>query len=603
MREWEIGAVENIHGALPYIRFAPILALVSVGVNRIGKEHSPFGIWEEDYSAVKTLIDRLRHKGVRDIRRYLRKHPETLLAAVMAIELIDVNEAGWKIYRAESKEELLRVDADYDAWKDTNWADYYVEEIAGLAAGTGNFTAEFPEQALDGSEIVVRCIMHVLEGHEETWSRVITTIEDVTEHKALEDQLRQAQKMEAVGQLTGGIAHDFNNLLAIVCGNLELIGEEIEDNEHLHRRVGYAIDAANDAATLTRRLLAFSRKQSLDPRATDANELVQNMLSLWARTLGATIDVETRFAIGLPPTLVDPAQFENALLNLALNARDAMPDGGRLTIETAVRTLGADDTDGDAPAPAGQYVMVAVGDSGAGMPAEIVEHVFEPFFTTKDVGKGSGLGLSMVHGFVKQSGGRVRIESEVGVGTTIRIYLPQAGRQAISDATPELQLPRRGGGETILVVEDEARVRQFAVTALTRLGYVVHAASDGQSALALIDEVSGIDFLFTDVILPGGMSGPDLARQARRRRPELKVLYTTGYARDTVLGEDESAVIEKRCVQAGQPGPTRDNGARGGDLTGQKTAIGHRARPAPQDQTWRIPARAALCADAAPVRP
>ena len=278
-----------------------------------------------------------------------------------------------------------------------------------MLVDAGNFTAEFPEQALDGSEIVVRCIMHVLEGHEETWARVITTIEDVTGQRALEDQLRQAQKMEAVGQLTGGIAHDFNNLLAIVCGNLELIGEEIEDNERLHRRVGYAIDAANDAATLTRRLLAFSRKQTLDPRATDANELVQNMLSLWARTLGATIDVEIRFAIGLPPTLVDPAQLESALLNLALNARDAMPDGGRLTIETAVRTLGADDTEGDAPAPAGQYVMVAVGDSGAGMPAEIVEHVFEPFFTTKDVGKGSGLGLSMVHGFGKQSGGRVRI--------------------------------------------------------------------------------------------------------------------------------------------------------------------------------------------------
>ena len=359
-----------------------------------------------------------------------------------------------------------------------------------------------------------------------------TTLEgfiiDVTETKLVEDQLRQAQKMEIVGQLTGGVAHDFNNLLAIMIGNLELASESAEQGSEHQNHILRALDAAERGATLTRQLLAFSRKQVLQPQSVDLNKLVPRAIELFHRALGETIEIETVLAGGLWKTMVDPGQLEHALLNLAVNARDAMPNGGRLTIETANARLDEEYRQLNRFARPGAYVMLAVSDNGTGMAPDVAARAFEPFFTTKDVGKGSGLGLSMVYGFVKQSGGHVNIYSEVGRGTTIKLYFPRAREHA----TPIFERPLGTvppGQRSILLVEDDPDVRRLSVDTLTDNGYRVIEAQNGRAALEILKDGAEIDLLFTDLVLPGGVDGVDLAKQARSMRPKIKVLYTTGY--------------------------------------------------------------------------
>ncbi|HEX2560264.1 PAS domain S-box protein [Phenylobacterium sp.] len=369
---------------------------------------------------------------------------------------------------------------------------------------------------------------------------------DVTEEKAAaealqrtEQALRQAQKMEAVGQLTGGIAHDFNNMLAIVIGSLDLARRRLDRGEAgVERYLDSAREGASRAATLTQRLLAFSRQQPLSPRVLNVNRLVGDMSEMLRRTLGETIRLETVLAGGLWPVNADPHQLESAILNLAVNARDAMPEGGELTIETANTHLDEAYARNYLGLEPGQYVMVAVTDKGMGMPPDVVERVFDPFFTTKPVGKGTGLGLSMVYGFVKQSGGHVSIYSEVGVGTSMKIYLPRNGglvedQSAVSGSA---RSPEAGGTEVVLVVEDEERVRQVSVDALKELGYVVYEASGPDEALRVVESLARLDLLFTDVVMPG-MSGRQLAERLQARAPRLgmKVLYTTGYTRNAVV--------------------------------------------------------------------
>jgi PAS domain S-box-containing protein len=362
---------------------------------------------------------------------------------------------------------------------------------------------------------------------------------EVAERMKAEETLRQAQKMEAVGQLTGGIAHDFNNLLTIIIGNIELLQRRLPDDAaRLRRAADHAMEGARRAATLTQRLLAFSRRQPLDPKPIDANQLVAGMSELLRRTLGETIVLETVLAGGLWRTQADPNQLENAILNLAVNARDAMPNGGKLTIETANARL--DEAYVEAvsePISAGQYVLVAVSDTGTGMDQEAMEKAFEPFFTTKEAGKGTGLGLSQVYGFVRQSNGHVRIYSELGSGTTAKIYLP---RLLNSDGAPAEVIERRtaarsGEGETILVVEDENSLRQYTTETLRELGYRVLDAPDGPTALDILDQHPEIDLLFTDVVLAGGMNGRVLADEVLRRRPNIEVLFTTGYTSNAVV--------------------------------------------------------------------
>ena len=353
---------------------------------------------------------------------------------------------------------------------------------------------------------------------------------DITEAKLAEAQLRQAQKMEAVGQLTGGIAHDFNNLLAVVMGNLELAEDELVGNEPLREYLSTALSATVAAGTLTQQLLAFARKQPLAPRAVDTNALVGKFIGFVRRTVDETIAIETSFAAGLTPVFIDPGQLEGALLNLVVNARDAVGRSGEISIETAGVRIGATDAETDRDMDPGDYVTLAVRDTGTGIAPDVLEQVFDPFFTTKEVGKGSGLGLSMVYGFAKQSGGHVTIDSEVGRGTTVTIYLPTAAGALDGDAQPAPLPLFTGAGETILVVEDEEEVRRLLVTLLSGMGYKVREAGAGESALAIMQEAPDIDLLLTDVMLPGGMDGVELAHEARRRRPHLPVLYASAYS-------------------------------------------------------------------------
>jgi PAS domain S-box-containing protein len=377
---------------------------------------------------------------------------------------------------------------------------------------------------------------------EEALQHLNTTLEEqvaarTDELRRNEEALRQSQKMEAVGQLTGGVAHDFNNLLQIIIGNLETVQRNLNpDSTRLRRSADNAMKGARRAAALTQRLLAFSRRQPLDPKPASANGLVNGLSELLQRTLGEAVSIETVQGAGLWPVEVDPNEFEAALLNLAVNARDAMPEGGKLTIETANAHIDEGYAADHAEVVPGQYVVISVSDSGVGMDAKTVVQAFEPFFTTKAVGKGTGLGLSQVYGFVKQSGGHVKIYSEIGHGTTVKIYLPRLDGGAADD-TPDDQhlLPEGGAEETILVLEDDDDVRTYSVECLRELGYRVVEAHDGPSALRLLERQPRVDLLFTDVVLPGGLTGAQVANDARELRPTLKVLFTTGYARNAII--------------------------------------------------------------------
>ncbi len=347
-------------------------------------------------------------------------------------------------------------------------------------------------------------------------------------------QLRQAQKMEAIGQLTGGIAHDFNNLLQVISGSLQLLTREVAGNERASQHIERALAGVGRGSKLATQLLAFGRRQPLEPKVINIGRFIDSLEELLHRTIGEAIEIRTVRAADLWNTLVDPSQIENAILNLALNARDAMNGVGRLTIELANAAVDASQIQRDPDLAPGQYVVVAVTDTGAGMPPEIMARVFEPFFSTKPVGKGSGLGLSMVYGFVKQSGGHVKIYSELGVGTTVRLYLPRS--TAGEDRLNEQDMgPISGGKETILVAEDDDEVRSTVVALLGELGYTVLKARDAESAWTVIESGIDIDLLFTDVVMPGPMRSTDLARMARERYPDLGILFTSGYTENSIV--------------------------------------------------------------------
>ncbi len=358
---------------------------------------------------------------------------------------------------------------------------------------------------------------------------------DLTEIKRLEARLLQAQKMEAIGQLTGGIAHDFNNLLGVVLGNLQLLERGVDDNPNLARKVHTAMRAAMRGADLTRRLLALARRQILDPNVVDLNRQLTGLADLMQRTLGESIEVRMVQAHDLWYTRVDAGQFENAILNLAINARDALPNGGRLTVKTQNVRLDSKFTRANPQMEPGEYVSVSVTDNGVGIEPEVLSRVFEPFFTTKESGKGSGLGLAMVHGFAEQAGGIATITSELGRGTTVQILLPRCrDEQSVREDTIITRIAPTGH-ETILVVEDDADLRDTVVTALTQFGYRALAAPNADRALSILNGPEHIDLLFTDVMMPGGTLGPELARRARELRPKIEVLFTTGYADSAVL--------------------------------------------------------------------
>ena len=415
------------------------------------------------------------------------------------------------------------------------------------AASEGKFEAEGLRVRKDGSQFWANVVINAIRDPQGGLIGFAKVTRDITERREAQvalqraqEQLAQSQKMEGIGQLTGGVAHDFNNLLTIIIGNLETAqrtASATQGADRLARSLDHAMRGAQRAASLTQRLLAFSRRQPLEPKATDLSRLIGNMSDLFRRSLGESISIETVLSGGLWRVLVDQNQLEVGLLNLAVNSRDAMPKGGKLTIETANVFLDESYAAAQAEVVPGQYVVVSVTDTGSGMSKETLTKAFEPFFTTKDIGHGTGLGLSQVYGFVKQSGGNVKIYSELGQGTTVKIYLPRLHSDESEDR-PEntlLQIPKGSFSQTVLVVEDEEDVRAYTSGIVRELGYSVLEAGNGATALQILEQHPEVVLLFTDVGLPGGMNGRQLADAARKVRPEIKVLFTTGYARNAIV--------------------------------------------------------------------
>lgn len=391
----------------------------------------------------------------------------------------------------------------------------------------------------DGSVAFVNDRCYIARDGKGNAVRLIGSILDVTERRELDERLYQSQKMEAVGQLTGGIAHDFNNLLTVILGNAELIAEQLPAAHELRPLADMTVSAAERGAELTNRLLAFARRQPLEPKPTQLNELLHGMLPLIKRTVAEGVEVALLTESSLWLADIDPAQFESAILNLSINARDAMSEGGapasgKLTIESRNVKLDEDYSSAHGDVLAGDYVLVSVSDTGTGMTPEVIQHAFEPFFTTKDRGKGSGLGLSMVYGYVKQSNGHIKIYSEVEHGTTIKLYLPRAVAAADEVAVATAAAEPEGGRERILIVEDDALVRQHVIIQLAALGYDIEAASSGQEALSMLEQ-ERFDLLFTDVVMPGGINGPQLAAEAQKLYPDMKILFTSGYTENAIV--------------------------------------------------------------------
>jgi signal transduction histidine kinase/ActR/RegA family two-component response regulator len=502
-------------------------------------ENSEVSIWNMGLSDIYSALEALRQEGVTDLRQYLTDNEQVALDIAAKVKVIHVNEATLRLFGAKSAN-------DFFSQIDTIFEPVPVDVFQNLHCSIWDrkkvFRYETTFNRLDGNQIT-GIISLSLPETEEGFKSIPVTIIDVTESRQLEEQLRQSQRMDAVGQLTGGIAHDFNNLLAIVIGHAELLGRRIGTDHEGHRNTDAIKQAVERGSSLTARLLAFSRKQPLSPTASDVSSLVYNLDDMFQRTLGETIDVKIVNAPNLWPVLVDRHQLDDALLNLAINARDAMPNGGNLTIEAANSTLDETYAQQQPDVIPGDYVTIAVTDTGVGISAEDLEKVFEPFFTTKEFGTGSGLGLSMVYGFIKQSNGHITIYSEVGQGTTVKLYLPRSQDGIIEGIRAGQTKPHAKGHEHILVVEDDEMVREIPVNILREQGYIVVEATSGDEAIKLLKGEAVFDLLFTDVVLPGGINGTEIAKKAVSIQPHIKVIYTTGYA--------ENAVVHNSILDAG----------------------------------------------------
>ena len=420
--------------------------------------------------------------------------------------------------------------SDYDFFP-REQADHFVaKDRAVLESGNIQVTPEEQVTTRDKGVRLLRTIKVPLKDKSGSAQYLLGYSEDITERKAIEQQLRQAVKMEAVGQLTGGVAHDFNNLLGVIIGNLDIAAEHAAADPAQREIIQEALNGALRGAELTRRLLAFSRKQPLQPAVIDLNHGLPQIAGMLRRTLGEQVTVELHPDPGLWPVKVDPAQLDEAILNLAINARDAMPKGGTISIETHNVRLDRAYTAANPDATPGEHIQLSISDTGAGMSPQVIERCFEPFFTTKGIEKGTGLGLSMVYGFVRQSGGHIKIYSEVGHGTTAKIYLPRSDGGSVADVRPAAaDRAPAPGTELVLMVEDNKDLRTVTLKQLIDLGYRTLDAENARVALNILAERPDIDLLFTDIVMPGGMTGTELAREARRLYPKLKILLTSGY--------------------------------------------------------------------------
>jgi len=464
-----------------------------------------------------------------------------------------IDKQGKKILQNRRLLELLKIPPEIAANPDfSSQIDYvmhrmkdpekFVERVRYLGANPDEVGRDEVEH-LDGT-ILERYSSPVRDGKGIYYGR-IWILRDITEQRELEEQFRQAQKMEAVGQLTGGIAHDFNNLLTVILGCSEFIGRQVAGDARLSKMTEMVVNAARRGADLTQRMLAFARRQALEPKAVDVRRLLAEMEGFLRRTLAADIDLRIVPGVGERIATVDPTQLENALLNLCVNARDAMPGGGTLTVESKCAELDENYASQNLGVTPGQYILITVSDNGCGIRSEDLERVFDPFFTTKPVGKGTGLGLSMVYGFAKQSQGHVKIYSEDGSGTTVRLYLPQAVGAGPVPSRPKELVTEVRGYETVLLVEDNEPVMDFARGQLEDLGYRVLVATNAKDALKIVKDCDDIDLLLTDVVMPGGMNGRELATEALKVSPQLRVLFSSGYA--------ENAIAHQGMLEIGVP--------------------------------------------------
>lgn len=462
--------------------------------------------------------------------------------------ILSMNQAGVDMMELTDFSEIQN--QDYFGFIDAAERDGVKSHFDKVCVGSTR-EIEVEIEVASGPRLFSTCLAPLYDANGDV-KKVMAVTQDITDRKEAAEQLHQAQKMDAIGQLTGGIAHDFNNQLAVVMGNAEIIGTLLPEDHETSDYVEAIVNAAACGAELTHRLLAFSRRQPLRPQATQIVDLVINLRPMLARSLGETIDVEIVADAGLWPVMVDPNQVENAVLNLAINARDAMPDGGRLLISMSNCEIDADTpmegTSGDA---SGEYVEISVQDFGTGIDPDFLPHVFEPFYTTKGVGEGSGLGLSMVYGFAKQSGGHVAIESTVDHGTTVKLYLPKVLSDSVqASETGAYTYEPMGHEESVLIVEDDDDVRTLIASQLESLGYAVDAAISGPDAIEKFTSGSRYDLVLSDVVLPGGMSGPEIAAQIRDVDPDAKVLFMSGYSNS---GGSNNAILENNSELLTKP--------------------------------------------------
>jgi PAS domain S-box-containing protein len=500
------------------------------------------------------------HEALRHSAAVLQSTFNSMAEAVLVIDtkgaVVLSNSAAERLFRYQDGMTVAQLGTQRTVYQSDGTTPLSVAEMPAALALQG--------QQFDGKEIIAypsggRDPVHLvvsgspLRDASGAISGAALVYHDVTASRQTERELQQAQKLDAIGKLTGGVAHDFNNMLTVITGTTETLVEGLRGQPELLSIATLIDQAAERCSELIQHLLAFARKQPLQPRNVDINGTVADIAKLLRPTLGEQIEIETILEQAVATAHIDPSQLANSLLNMAINARDAMPNGGKLLLETRNVVLDEAYASENADVRPGPYVMLAVSDSGTGMPAEVRDKAFEPFFTTKEVGKGSGLGLSMVYGFVKQSGGHIKIYSEEGHGTTIRLYLLPADGHA--ETSVSAVAPASGGTETILVVEDDLMVRNFVITQLHALGYKTVAAADSRAALALVDSGQPFDLLFTDVVMPGGMTGRQLAEEVNKRRPGTKVLYTSGYTANAIVHHgrlDEGVMLLSKPYRSSQ---------------------------------------------------
>jgi PAS domain S-box-containing protein len=514
---------------------------LSIGEYSIGNQRYFTGIIH-DLTAQRAIEDRLDREQAL-FRSIFENLPDAVVISDPEGRIRLVNPAFTQMFGYSQEEAVGQGWASLYA--DPQQAEPFIKSASGGGNSRGVQTIEFRRSG--GKLFPARAVHRAIIDRNGNTVGGLALIHDITAERAQAATLQQAQRMEAVGQLTGGVAHDFNNLLTVILGNLELLEPKLKD-EFCINLATEAREAAEMGARLTDRLLTFARRQRLETRRIDLNEFVLSLTELLRRTLGTNIDLSTSMAADLWSTEADPGQIENAVLNLAINARDAMPNGGRLVIETQNASLDAEAVEMIPGLAPGDYVILSVADTGVGMTPEVKARCFEPFFTTKGASKGSGLGLSTIYGFARQSGGNVTIYSEPGRGTTVNIYLPRASDAPTEEPRPASASVKASDGETILVVEDDDRVRRLTCARLKDLGYSVEEAANGQAALAVLESKPGIDLVFSDQVMPGGLSGLDLAEAIRERYPKTRVVLTSGYSAD-LIGRERVDKLKLRVLR------------------------------------------------------